>query len=87
MALMKDDDCLLVGREGVDYRVSYTDFKNEVGDKAPTTWNDVVGKPSKYPPDTHSHNWNDISSKPSKYPPEDHTHPYMPLDLTTLPTL
>lgn len=58
MAKMKDDDCLLVGREGVDYRVSYKDFAAEVGaggSTGPVDWGDVNGKPSEFPPEAHTH--------------------------------
>jgi hypothetical protein len=50
-------------------------------------WTDVTGKPSTYPPSTHTHPyrpdtwvpaWTDVTGKPSTYPPSTHTHPYRP---------
>ena len=56
MAKMKDDDCLLVGRDGVDYRVSYKDFADDVtAGSGSVDWGDVTGKPSEFPPEAHEH--------------------------------
>lgn len=59
MAKIQDDDCLLVGRDGVDYRVSFKDFSGEVN-----------GGPA-----------------PDAYTKAESDAKFMPLDLTTLPTL
>ena len=48
MAKIKDDDCLLVGRDGVDYKVSYKDFAEAVEDStggSSVDWGDITGKP------------------------------------------
>lgn len=38
------------------------------------TWDDVQGKPSAFPPASHSHSWSSITSKPSTFPPSSHSH-------------
>lgn len=39
-----------------------------------TDWDDLTGKPSVFPPASHSHSWGSITSKPTEFPPESHTH-------------
>ena len=48
---------------------------------AACAWEDITGKPSTYPPETHTHAqylesvaWSIITGKPSTYPPETHNH-------------
>lgn len=38
------------------------------------SWGGVSGKPSTYPPSSHSHAYSAITNKPSTYPPSSHTH-------------
>jgi len=52
----------------------------------PAYWNDIQGKPSTYPPSSHTHSrseitdfwsspfWQNIPDKPSAFPPEEHNH-------------
>lgn len=38
-------------------------------------WSDISGKPSSFPPETHSHAWDDIKTgKPTSFPPASHYH-------------
>ena len=51
MAFLKDDDCLLVGRDKKDYRISVKDFANEVGgggdgDHFSGDYNDLANQPA-----------------------------------------
>ncbi len=43
-------------------------------------WTEVSGKPSGYPPESHSHGWNEISNKPASFPPESHEHQWSELN-------
>lgn len=38
------------------------------------TWSELQGKPSTFPPSTHSHSWSQITGKPSTFAPSTHTH-------------
>ena len=53
MASLNSDDCLLVGRDGVDYKVHYEDFVESLeGDLnidasgGSVSWNDLTDKPA-----------------------------------------
>ena len=37
-------------------------------------WNSITGKPSTFPPQSHTHTWDQITNKPSTYTPASHTH-------------
>jgi hypothetical protein len=37
-------------------------------------WADITGKPTTFPPATHSHTWDSVTSKPTTFPPASHTH-------------
>lgn len=52
---------------------------------AKVTWSTLEGKPSVYPPDTHSHAWADITNKPTTFNPAAHTHVWA--DITDRPTI
>ena len=61
MAILKDDDCLLVGRDKKDYRISVKDFANEVGggddgDHFSGEYNDLTNKPDVYLKDNYLQN-------------------------------
>ena len=38
-----------------------------------STWDEITGKPTEFPPEAHNQDWSTITNTPSKYPPEDHT--------------
>lgn len=38
------------------------------------SWASITGKPSTFPPSTHTHLWADITDKPSTFAPSSHTH-------------
>lgn len=44
----------------------------EIPDTIP--WANVTGKPSTFPPSSHSHSWGEITGKPSTFTPSSHTH-------------
>ena len=71
MAFLKDDDCLLVGRDKKDYRISVKDFAEEVGGGGGSdfsgNYNDLTNKPTEFPPETHGHAWGEITGKPCLY--------------------
>ena len=59
MAFIKDDDCLLVGRDKKDYRISVKDFAEEVGggdDGFSGDYNDLSNKPDIYLKDNYLQN-------------------------------
>ena len=37
-------------------------------------WADIIGKPSAFTPEIHTHDFVDIANKPATYPPENHMH-------------
>jgi len=39
-----------------------------------TSWDEVSGKPTTFPPDAHSHAWSEVTSKPTTFPPDAHSH-------------
>jgi hypothetical protein len=41
---------------------------------AASTWDELTGKPTEFPPEAHNQDWSTITNTPSEYPPEDHTH-------------
>ena len=45
-----------------------------VGQWASITWNDITGKPSTFPPSSHTQDWSTITGKPSSFTPSTHTH-------------
>lgn len=100
MASLNSDDCLLVGRDGVDYKVHYQDFIESLegdlnidasgGPSGPVSWNDLTDKPSEFPPESHSHSYNDLSDLPTipdAYSKSESDAKFMPLDLNTLDPL
>lgn len=50
------------------------------------SWGDVQGKPSTFPPDSHSHAYGDITGKPATFPPETHSHSVAYADVTGKPS-
>lgn len=44
------------------------------GEAVEITWSEVTGKPSTFPPETHTHGWSEVTGRPSTFPPETHTH-------------
>lgn len=52
---------------------------------AAVTWDAVTGKPSTFPPSTHTHAWADITGKPATFAPSAHTHLWA--DITDRPTI
>ncbi|AWY05705.1 minor tail protein [Microbacterium phage Percival] len=55
-------------------RVSALERVAEVPAQQPAAWADITGKPSTFPPSSHSHTWASITSKPSTFAPSAHTH-------------
>ena len=45
------------------------------GSAVSVSWDDIVGKPSRFDPCEHLHNWDEIEDKPECFPPCEHTHP------------
>lgn len=39
-----------------------------------SSWDELTGKPTTFPPSTHSHPWSEVTSKPTVFPPETHSH-------------
>ena len=39
-----------------------------------STWDELTGKPTEFPPEAHNQDWTTITNTPSEFPPEDHTH-------------
>lgn len=37
-------------------------------------WDAVTGKPSTFPPASHSHSWDAVTGKPATFPPDNHSH-------------
>ena len=37
-------------------------------------WDGLTGKPTEFPPESHTHSWGSITSKPAEFPPESHSH-------------
>lgn len=50
---------------------------------AAVTWATLDGKPSTFPPSSHTHLWADITDKPATFPPATHTHAWA--DITGKP--
>jgi hypothetical protein len=38
------------------------------------TWAMISGKPSTFPPDSHTHTWSELLGKPAVFPPQAHAH-------------
>ena len=56
-------------------KVIYDTNNSGIVDKAESVaWDGITGKPSTFPPSTHSHAYADITGKPSTFPPSTHTH-------------
>ena len=53
---------------------SYTVTKYKVAFTSDLKWNNISGKPSTFPPASHSHSWSSITGKPSTFAPSSHTH-------------
>lgn len=45
------------------------------GPGGPVSWGSVTGKPSTFPPSSHTHPWGEVTGKPTEFPPSAHTHP------------
>ena len=39
-----------------------------------TSWGNVTGKPSTFPPNAHTHGWSTVTGKPELFPPTEHIH-------------
>lgn len=39
-----------------------------------SSWDELLNKPSTFPPSTHAHSWDELLSKPSTFPPSTHAH-------------
>lgn len=39
-----------------------------------SSWDELTGKPTEFPPEAHTHKWDEVTDKPATYPPEDHNH-------------
>ena len=39
-----------------------------------SSWDDLTGKPTVFPPEDHTHVWDDITDPPDCFPPCTHTH-------------
>lgn len=73
------------------HRHSFSDLDG-VPEQQQLSWGNITGKPSQFPPSTHthteysqtghSHTWNDIKGKPSSFTPTAHTHDYLPTNGT-----
>ena len=50
-----------------------SDLKEQV-DGLDVSWDGITGKPTTFPPSTHSHAYADIAGKPSTFPPSPHNH-------------
>lgn len=46
------------------------------GEGGPVYWNDVLSKPTTFPPSAHGHVWADITDPPTEMTPTVHTHDY-----------
>lgn len=44
------------------------------GSGGASTWDELTGKPTEFPPEAHNQDWSTITNTPSEYPPEAHTH-------------
>lgn len=51
---------------------------------AAAAWSAIIGKPSAFPPSSHTHLWADLTDKPSTFAPSAHTHAWA--DVTGKPT-
>lgn len=49
-----------------------------------STWTEISGKPTTFPPSTHSHAWGDITGKPTTFAPSTHAHAWS--EITDKPT-
>lgn len=45
-----------------------------------TEWEEVIGKPTTYPPENHSHDWDSLQGKPSTFPATEHRHNVREID-------
>lgn len=56
-----------------DRRVLWRDaFKSGIA--ISMAWAEITGKPSTFPPSSHSHSWSEVTGKPSTFAPSTHTH-------------
>lgn len=44
------------------------------GGSTSVAWADITGKPTTFPPDSHSHTWSSVTDKPSTFAPSSHNH-------------
>jgi hypothetical protein len=49
-----------------------------------SAWGDITGKPTTFPPSTHTHAWADITGKPTTFTPSAHSHSWS--EVTDKPT-
>lgn len=59
-------------------------FTSPIAKAVAAAWDAITGKPSTFPPSTHTHAFADITGKPADYPPSAHTHAYA--DITGKPS-
>jgi hypothetical protein len=50
------------------------DTWNAGGSGGASTWDELTGKPTEFPPAAHNQGWDTITGTPSEFPPESHTH-------------
>ena len=61
--------------------ITQTDIDNwNAGGGGASTWDELTGKPTEFPPEAHNQDWNTITNTPSEYPPEAHTHEQSEVD-------
>ena len=50
------------------------------GGSGASSWDELTGKPTEFPPEAHDQGWDTITGKPATYPPEDHKHEQSEID-------
>ena len=50
------------------------------GGSGASSWDEITGKPSEFPPEAHTHGWDQVTGKPSEFPPESHEHSQSEID-------
>lgn len=59
-------------------------FVSPVAKMAAAAWSAITGKPSAFPPSSHTHLWADLTDKPTTFAPSSHNHAWA--DVTGKPT-
>jgi hypothetical protein len=54
--------------------ITTEDIDNWNASGGASSWDELTGKPSEFPPAAHNQDWNTITNTPSEYPPESHAH-------------